>query len=1260
MKNLFSLTLFMLISTIGMAQAPGGVDTGLQLWLKADSGTSTGVDGQPINSWQDQSASGDDAIQVSVSSQPLYKLNQINGNPALLFSGSEFLELGLSGINNQDYSIFVVAKRTSGDDKQYILGIQQSDDDDGMSFGYVTSSGVEMNQYGSTAKLAINPYDSSSEMPAILIGEFDDIQGKKMIQIYNGVSDNKKNSNTVRYYLSGTGSIGRGNGTELFNGLIAEVIIYDRVLTSQELKKLHSYLCIKYGISIPISQSLYYSNGSYSRDLFGIGKSSSQGINQLTSTSVNTQDILTIYGASDLDNDEFLMAGNNGGTLSFEDYVGLNCSFEKTLERTWNITKTGDPGTFSVKFDLSGISGIDPEKLMLVIDRNGNGFHDDYGISGVYNAPFYTVTGITIANSSRMSLAMGKNNWYAVESGSTSDAIWASSPDGIPQLLPSFCEKANMIITANKTVSNEWSNLMCNRLTIESGAIFNAGNSSINIAGDFVMNGHFNSQTSTITMKGPVAQTISGSGSLNVHNLTANNTNGVYISSNSGGLFIRNYLYVNTGVLYTSNKLTLISDATTTGMITPLNGGSIDGDVTVQRYSNRTKAGWYMLACPIQNATVQEWNDDLVTTGFSGSDFPPPGYTFNNMRYYEESIPGDVNNGFVGVTHISDTLKARKGYFVYMNSGIMNLDATGTIYSGEQNMPVSYTDNGSPTNDGWNLLANPYPCAIDWLAPSWTKSNINNAIYVWDPATNQYASYVNGVGTNGGSRYIPSSQSFFVVANAASPSLILQENCKSLVKGTYKSIEASSNHLFTLSISNEDYYDETTLLKSNEGSLDFDSQLDAYKLRSPMTEVPYLSTISQGGHDLSINTFSSLPSGTVIPLRIEVGETGVYTISHNGLESFANGRCVTLDDLLTGESYALNQQNDIKLSLSAGNNQLRFQLSFTGAVIAETTNSNCAGLDNGTMSVLIDQNGPYDLVWYNQNGDDIHSVTELSDDYVLTGLMQGMYSLQTTNHGICGTTSVDFYIGVDSQIEAEATVHASTCRNSADGAVTLNIQGGDGNYSVLWNNSIITQNLDQVKAGEYIAFVNDSKGCKSTIAVTVPSVNNLTSSFDVLDHVFELKNGAASVEFYNTSTDAESFTWNFGDNTIESRDSNPTHIYNRIGIYDVVLTASNGDCSTQETKTIKITRAKNNRPEFASDIIGTLTDEGAQLMFFFNEPQRLRISAYNVLGQQLVEPITGIYERQTIHFSERKYASNALIEILNLETGERAVLRLAQ
>lgn len=61
------------------------------------------------------------------------------------------------------------------------------------------------------------------------------------------------------------------------------------------------------------------------------------------------------------------------------------------------------------------------------------------------------------------------------------------------------------------------------------------------------------------------------------------------------------------------------------------------------------------------------------------------------------------------------------------------------------------------------------------------------------------------------------------------------------------------------------------------------------------------------------------------------------------------------------------------------------------------------------------------------------------------------------------------------------------------------------------------------------------------------------------------------VVFTNLSTDATSFSWNFGDMSIGSS-RNPTHIYKNPGEYIIDLTASSGLRSNTMTASIRVSQ----------------------------------------------------------------------------------------
>ncbi len=59
--------------------------------------------------------------------------------------------------------------------------------------------------------------------------------------------------------------------------------------------------------------------------------------------------------------------------------------------------------------------------------------------------------------------------------------------------------------------------------------------------------------------------------------------------------------------------------------------------------------------------------------------------------------------------------------------------------------------------------------------------------------------------------------------------------------------------------------------------------------------------------------------------------------------------------------------------------------------------------------------------------------------------------------------------------------------------------------------------------------------------------------------------GNATVSFFNTSTNATSYNWNFGDGSALSSDPNPTHTYTQAGNYTVSLEASGGGWTVSDS-----------------------------------------------------------------------------------------------
>ncbi|HEY0896882.1 MAG TPA: T9SS type A sorting domain-containing protein [Sphingobacteriaceae bacterium] len=248
--------------------------------------------------------------------------------------------------------------------------------------------------------------------------------------------------------------------------------------------------------------------------------------------------------------------------------------------------------------------------------------------------------------------------------------------------------------------------------------------------------------------------------------------------------------------LNSNGFLSLVSTAAGSANVEPLAAGSkITGSVRVERYiSGGPKAlyrGYRMLSSPVydhttafttENRSAAFWQylDDIYVTGpnpAGGFDVFPGNPNNATIWTYDETARSADGLDYVGINTINDALPAGRGAMIffrgartniggklkapYDNPEAVTLDYVGVLNQGPVTVSLSHTANGEAT-DGFYLLGNPYASTLDWNASGWVKSNITGQIWIYNPATKQYAIYDGVNGTNGGNQYIAPGQAFFV------------------------------------------------------------------------------------------------------------------------------------------------------------------------------------------------------------------------------------------------------------------------------------------------------------------------------------------------------------------------------------------------------------------------------------------------------------------------------------------------------------------
>lgn len=770
---------------------------------------------------------------------------------------------------------------------------------------------------------------------------------------------------------------------------------------------------------------------------------------------INNQDLITLYRTED----DFLYPI----VTSTVDWNATND------EIGFEITRTGD-GLWTLSLDLDGdFNNLVPQGSAIDTYWNHLGFF----------GPFLVYNTTTIGNFSMDDISFRQESCqqtlYSQGTGLSNTALWSQLPVGTPSLINPG-PFTSMVIQSGHNVTFAGSTL-CRNIEIQPSATLTAADASIELKGNFINNGSFVGGTSLIRLNGNTEQTLGGTGTTTFFNLELQNNAGASLLN---PMNIHGQLRARQGTFNTNNHLTLISNATGTGSIgTIQTGADVIGQITLQRYLPPAPQHWVYLSSPLQNQTIANWNDEIVTSGFPGSDFPS--YNFNNIYSYDETQPGDRNTGWVGATNVTNALDPMRGYIVYMNASANTVIASGNFLKGNINVPLSYNDlepgTGYFNPDGWNLLSNVYPCAIDWVAlkeTSATWSASNGTYYVYDAAGANYRAYNANVLSGTANRFIASSQAFFVQANASGQSLNFTESIKSTSSASFqRNTEEASLVRFNLVRGTMD--DEIVLTIKDGATLGFDELFDAIKWNSPVNTAPEIAFVAPDDSKLTIQAIAELTESIEIPVYAEMPQTGNYTFTISQVQNLPAGVCITVEDVVSGTIIPLSQGESMTINNSAAYTGNRFIIRMTPAITAEPLTASCFDAADGSIQLTSSVNS------WTVTAEDIFGNIHYAENGVISGLAAGDYSVMIENSdALCTASLIGITIPQPEAVVSEVSSLADRCHAGNMGRIELMVDNADiFNYT-------ITNASGEIVAEESVA---DNYKLVSGLAHGVYSVN---------------------------------------------------------------------------------------------------------------------------------------------------------------------------
>ncbi len=437
-----------------------------------------------------------------------------------------------------------------------------------------------------------------------------------------------------------------------------------------------------------------------------------------------------------------------------------------------------------------------------------------------------------------------------------------------------------------------------------------------------------------------------------------------------------------------------------------------------QRHVTSGIAGWYFLGTPVAGQTLSNWGDNFrillplsapnITTAIAdrATVFMYDGETATHTG----ALPREVNGWRIPT---STPTPVGKGFRVLLDRApflatVRVFDNAGSITTGDFNFAVTFNAAGFG-GGGWNLLANPYPSAINWDAPtgptSWTKTNCNNAIYVWNTAAGNYASYIGGVGVNGGSNIIAAGQAFMVRTNNLAPVLIARENVKSASNGTFLRT-STEQRLLTFKLTKEGSLasDENVIRIAEGATEDFDPMFDAFKLSGTDLNLAMLTN----ENTLSIHSIAQVDGQTNIPLRVKSSQTGSFALSFGKVSEFIPIGRMWLKDNFTYTLTPIEDETEVAFQITNDNYSQedgRFELVFSVDNITWAARRNLEEVDfklfpnpsaNGEFTISSNNLIQGRLVIHDLAGKGVffQELNEASNFSIVTHLPSGIYQVK--------------------------------------------------------------------------------------------------------------------------------------------------------------------------------------------------------------------------------------------------------------------------
>ncbi len=515
-------------------------------------------------------------------------------------------------------------------------------------------------------------------------------------------------------------------------------------------------------------------------------------------------------------------------------------------------------------------------------------------------------------------------------------------------------------------------------------------NNTINIAGNWTnSSGTFTAGSGRVTFDGAGTSDINGGGVtvFNDINVTGSATVEIETTHSISGTLalIGASSSFNADGSGGSGDFSLVSsddspatDGNIAALTTPAN---FTGNVTVERYIS-SGTSWIYIGTPVSGLTIADWQTEFAVSGdFTNTDngsYGIPSDANASLYYFDAGAeawqqypvnqPGDDNTGNIvpGVGY-SAWIRDNTGPFtdnVLSQEGPINKGSWDYTQAGKGNLQSSTL--------GWNLLANPYPAAIDWnaLYDDGSTAGVSGIMTIPDNSSGSTVQRgydaQNNISINSGTKNIAIGQSFYV-NSTSSPTLTATELMKTTDSHDFYRLAPPIDYM-RIALSQNGVSDETLVFFYNDALPGMD-KYDSYKRDNGIFN---LTTLNASEESMVVNAVGDMNCITTVQMNFyyygpdpnNIGQNtdkvvpGAYQLEFSEFESFTSEVEIILHDKFVSKTMKIDESTVYPFevtsdTMSFGKDRFDVTFDFTGFGMDVTVAGDDAVCSDGAATVII-------------------------------------------------------------------------------------------------------------------------------------------------------------------------------------------------------------------------------------------------------------------------------------------------------------------